>query len=67
MTAGTNEYIYWIQREALGTPTFMVGGFEGGFSKVGDVSWQNARGFTENYDVWRSDNHSLGSTTVTVS
>ena len=67
VTAGTNEYIYWIQREALGTPTFTVGGFEGGFSQVGDVSWQNPRGFTENYDVWRSDNHSLGSTTVTVS
>lgn len=66
VTAGAGEYIYYIIREALGTPTFTVGGFEGGFSKVGDVSWQNPRGFTENYDVWRSDSAGLGQTTVEV-
>jgi len=68
VTAGAGEYIYYIIRDALGTPTFTIGGFEGGFSKVGDnVSWTNPRGFVENYDVWRSDNANLGTTTVVVS
>ena len=66
VTAGANEYIYYILREALGTPVFTVGGFEGGFSKTGDFNWENPRGFTEAYDIWRSDNHSLGETTVVV-
>ena len=66
ITAGTNEYIYWIQRAALATPTFTVGGFAGGFSLIATVTHTNSRSFSESYEVWRSDNHSLGSTTVVV-
>ena len=67
VTAGAGEYIYYMIRSALGTPTFTVGGFEGGFQLVGDdVSFSNTRSFTENYDVWRSDLANLGSTTVVV-
>ena len=49
------------------TPAFNVGGFDGGFSKVATLDYTNAVGYTEEYQVWRSDNAGLGSTTVKVS
>ena len=67
VTAGVGEYIYYIIRNAWGTPTFTVGGFEGGFQLVGDdVAYTNPRSFSDTYDVWRSDNSGLGATTVVV-
>lgn len=67
VTAGVGEYIYYIIPNRFGTPTFKVGGFEGGFSKVGSlVAYSNDRGYTENYDCWRSDQANLGTTTVEV-
>jgi hypothetical protein len=66
VNAGAGERIYYAFRSAYGTPTFWVGGFEGGFSKVATVAVTNAHGFTENYDLWASDNVALGNTTVTV-
>lgn len=66
VNAGSGEYIYYVIPSSFGTPTFNVGGFDGGFSKVATVSHQNASGHTQNYDVWRSVNPSLGNTSVTV-
>jgi len=66
VTAGAGEYIYYIIPSRFGTPTFKVGGFEGGFSLIATVSHSNCRGYTENYDVWRSDNPNLGTVTVEV-
>lgn len=66
VTAGAGEYIYWMQRAALATPTFTVGGFEGGFNLYATVSWTNPRSFVEDYEVWRSDLANLGATTVVV-
>lgn len=66
VNAGAGEYIYYAIPSSFGTPTFNVGGFDGGFSKVATVSHQNASGHTQNYDVWRSVNPSLGNTSVTV-
>jgi len=67
VSAGTNAYIYYSYPSRLGTATFTVGGFEGGFSLISTESHTNSLGFTENYYVYRSDNKSLGSTTVVVS
>ncbi len=68
VTAGATEKIYYAFRSAYGTPTFTVGGFAGGFSLAASgVSVTNAHGFTENYDVWASDNLNLGTTDVVVS
>lgn len=68
VTAGANQHIYYAFRSGYGTPTFTVGGFEGGFElAAAAVSVTNANGFTENYDVWRSVQTNLGTTTVTVS
>jgi hypothetical protein len=67
INAGTNEYIYYSYPSRLGTATFTVGGFEGGFSLISTETHINSLGFSESYYVYRSDNKSLGSTTVVVS
>ncbi len=67
VTAGDSESIVYALPTRYGTPSFAVGGFEGGFSNVGTVDFTNASGYTESYDIWASDNVGLGSTTVKVS
>ena len=49
------------------TPNFNVGGFDGGFSLAATFDFTNSSGYTEEYQVWRSDNAGLGATTVKVS
>lgn len=61
-----NEYIYIAYRTALGTSTFTVGGFVGGFESPATVAHTNSAGFTENYYVYRSTNHSLAAGTEVV-
>lgn len=67
VNANPNEYIYYAIPTSFGTPTFYVGGFEGGFHLDSTVDFTNSYGITTNYSIYRSDNHSLGNTTVTVS
>ena len=67
VNAGTGQYIYYAIPSRLGTCTFKVGGFEGGFSNVATFSLRNTYGFTEDYAIYRSDNTSLGNTTVEIS
>ena len=64
---GTDEYIYYAIPARLGTPVFKVGGFEGGFSLVKTLSFTNASGYAENYNVYRSTNKGLGNTTIDIS
>jgi hypothetical protein len=67
-TAGSGEYIYYAYPSKFGLSSFVVGGFEGGFSLLhaGAVSHTNANGFTENYYIYRSDNANLGVVSVVV-
>lgn len=67
INAGANKYVYYAQPTRLGTCSFAVGGFSGGFESPSTVSVTNSAGYTENYYVYRSTNHSLGSTTITIS
>ena len=67
VNAINDEYIYYAFPSRLGTPIFKVGGFEGGFSKVSTISFTNIYNFTENYDIYRSDNVNLGDTTIVIS
>jgi hypothetical protein len=65
---GAGQYIFFAFRSAYGTPSFTIGGFSGGMSLVAaGVSVINAHGFTENFDIWKSDTANLGLTTVVVS
>lgn len=66
VTAGASDYIIYSYPSRLGTATFTVGGFEGGFESPETVSVTNASGYTENYYVYRSTNTNLGTTTVVV-
>lgn len=64
ITAAVNEYIVYAYPSRLGTATFTVGGFEGGFNLPETVSIINSAGFTEDYYVYSSINSGLGLTTV---
>lgn len=64
VTAGDGEHIFYAIPASLGTPSFFVGGFEGGFSKVKTIDHTNASGATASYDVYMSDNAGLGQTAV---
>lgn len=67
ITASTNEYIYYCVPVRLGDCSFNVGGFDGGFTKVSTIQFVNSSDYTEDYDIYKSDNVNLGSTTVKVS
>lgn len=62
VNAEQNEYIWILLPINYGDPTFTVGGFSGGFQEVGSTSYK-----ITNYNIWRSDNHSLGNTTINIS
>lgn len=67
VNAGAGEYIYYVIPSSFGTPTFNVGGFDGGFSKVQTFNLTNASGYEQSYDVWKSVNPGLGNSTVKIS
>lgn len=67
VTANAGQYIWYACPTSYGTPSFKVGGFDGGFSKVSTLDYTNVNGYTTSYQVWRSDNTGLGTTTVSVS
>lgn len=64
VNAGANQYIYFACPSSFGTPTFYVGGFEGGFDKIGSFDYKNSYEYTTKYDIYISTNDNLGSTTV---
>jgi hypothetical protein len=66
VTAGSGQYIVNAYPSRLGTSTYFVGGFAGGFLGPYTVSVTNGSGFTENYYVYVTVNQNLGLTTVTV-
>lgn len=64
---GVGEHIYFALPTAYGTPTFYVGGFEGGFELVTSGVSVTVNGVPTTYDIWRTVQTNLGSTTVVVS
>lgn len=66
VNAGAGEKIVYVIPTSFGTPTFNVGGFDGGFKKAQTLEFTNASGCKQSYDVWMSVNAGLGSTAVTV-
>lgn len=67
VNAAPGAYIWYACPVSYGAPNFNVGGFDGGFSLAATFDFTNASGYTEEYQVWRSDNAGLGATTVKVS
>jgi hypothetical protein len=66
VTAGEGEYIYYCLPKSMGTCSFKVGGFDGGFELAATISYTNEPGHTEDYYIYRSSNAGLGATTVEV-
>ena len=66
VTAGAGKHIYYCVPKRFGTCGFNVGGFEGGFAKVATFEFTNASKYKELYDVYKSTNAGLGSTTVKI-
>lgn len=67
VNAGAGKHIYYAVPTRYGACGFNVGGFDGGFGKVATIDFTNASGYKESYDIYKSDNAGLGSTTVKVS
>lgn len=67
-TVGDGQRFVFALPSRMGTPTFAVGGFVGGFSRIAEkLDVTNTAGYTEHYDVWASDQEGLGNTSVVVS
>lgn len=67
VNAASGQYILYALPVSLGTPTFKVGGFEGGFVLAGTFDFTNSSGYIESYNLYRTVNAGLGSTSITVS
>lgn len=67
VVAATGEYIYYAIPTSYGTPTFNVGGFDGGFSVVASFTHTNQYNQTVPFTIYRSDNSGLGTQTVKIS
>jgi len=65
--ASGTQYVWAAWRKALGTATFTVGSFTGGFEAPVTVSHTNASGYTEDYYVARSTNPAIGPVTISMS
>lgn len=67
VNAGSGQYIYLLVPYSMNNISFSVGGFEGGFEKVND-NYQFTRypDTTIRCVLFKSDNPSLGNTTVTI-
>ena len=70
VTAGDGQYIFYCLPVSMGTCSFKVGGFDGGFDLVatldGDNKYENEHGHLEAYRIYRSTNAGLGATNVEV-
>ena len=65
--AGDGQYIYYCLPARLGACSFTFGPFTGGFDLVSSIDFTNAKGYTEKYNIYRSDYDNLGQTSLTVS
>lgn len=65
-TVGVGQYVLYCLPVRLGTVTFTVDGFTGGFQSPETVSVTNVNGWIENYYVYRSTNSNLGSPVIVV-
>lgn len=55
-----SQYNWYCFPTRYGTPTFYYNGFVGSFSKIQTLSFTNAYGYTEDYEIYRSDNPDIG-------
>lgn len=70
MNAATGScYLFYAFRTAAGAPRFVdkASALAGGWVfATGSVSFPNSQGYTENYDIYRSENYGIGQRTILV-
>lgn len=71
--SSANKYIWYcfpyrFEDEAKGktSPTFTLGGYQGGFIRLGTVPFKNSSGYEEDYSIYRSTNKGVAKANVTV-
>ena len=60
INAGLNEYIYFAIPHHSGVPRFSVNGLIGGIVYLESLDYTNIYGVVIQYDIYKSENHSLG-------
>lgn len=66
LTAGEGQYFYYAYPASYGTPTFNVGGFDGGFELAATIDFTNASGNTTSFVIYKSENANLGTQSIIV-
>ena len=66
LNAGEGKYFYYVFPASYGTPTFNVGGFDGGFELAATIDFTNASGNTTSFVIWKSENANLGAQNIVV-
>lgn len=66
LTAGEGQYFYYVFPASYGTPTFNVGGFDGGFELAATIDFTNQSGNTTSFVIWKSENANLGAQNIVV-
>lgn len=66
LTAGAGQYMFYCFPATYGTPTFNVGGFDGGFELAATIDFTNASGNTTSFVIWKSENANLGTQSIIV-
>ena len=66
LTAGPGQYMFYCFPASYGTPTFNVGGFDGGFELAATIDFTNASGNTTSFVIWKSENANLGTQSIIV-
>ena len=66
MNAGAGKYMFYCFPASYGTPTFNVGGFDGGFELAATIDFTNASGNTTSFVIYKSENANLGSQNIIV-
>ena len=66
LTAGAGQYMFYCFPASYGTPTFNVGGFDGGFELAATIDFTNASGNTSSFVIYKSENANLGTQSIIV-
>ena len=66
MDAGAGQYMFYCFPASYGTPTFNVGGFDGGFELAATIDFTNASGNTTSFVIYKSENANLGPQSIIV-
>lgn len=67
ITVASGQYGIIAFPKSFGTPSCKIGGFDTDLTSLGTVSVTNASGYTQDYNVYRTPNPSLGSISMVIS